>query len=481
MKKIIFTSVLVALLGMFNLTRAQCTISDLKVKLTNVNPLNCEFTFDFSWTQEVNIGNKFAYVHMWTETGYHTPAVNWVNMYSGTSDYPVAADLVNVLNTIVINGNANDIPTIGSIYHPDPSYNLPQPAGLSIVKVHLNNTLIERMTLQNIKVILPACTGAQTIKFDVWASQSANGKNAHCATQGGTLVINEVKVTGLLLCTTPRQFKINLENKGPELSGVTYKVFLDYNPINVIDDGDTLIYTSGSITLPANATWVSAWTDYLPYSNRFPAAYRPLLVEVTLPARPNTSIGSVENSCGPLPVTLNSFTAGMVNDKIQLNWQTATEQYNRGFEVLRKMAGENNFRAIAFVPTQAPDGNSNKILNYSYADKVNAVTQVFYRIRQTDMNDRSNYSEIKMVKISGDKFGLMLYPNPCNGATNMVIPASYGKVDVILNDITGKELKKWIGVETRELALTNLSAGMYMVRVVIKETGEMVMNKLIVQ
>jgi len=171
----------------------------------------------------------------------------------------------------------------------------------------------------------------------------------------------------------------------------------------------------------------------------------------------------------------------MVNDKIQLNWQTATEQFNRGFEVLRKMAGENNFRAIAFVPTLAPDGNSNKILNYSYTDKVNAVTQVFYRIRQTDMNDRSNYSEIKMVKISGDKFGLMLYPNPCNGATNMVIPASYGKVDVILNDITGKELKKWIGVETRELALTNLSAGMYMVRVVIKETGEMVMNKLIVQ
>ncbi|NCS90710.1 MAG: hypothetical protein GW789_18520, partial [Ignavibacteria bacterium] len=38
---------------------------------------------------------------------------------------------------------------------------------------------------------------------------------------------------------------------------------------------------------------------------------------------------------GPLPVELTSFTASVLESKVILNWQTATEVNNYGFEVER--------------------------------------------------------------------------------------------------------------------------------------------------
>ena len=481
MKKLLPLIVFFATLFMYNFVAAQCTVSDLKVRFTNINTNTCEVTFDLSWTQEVNAGNKFAYIHMWTASGYHTPAANWNHMYNNPTAYPVSADLVNTLSTIVINDNASNLPSIGTVYHPDPAYILPQLTGLSIVKVHLNNTAIERMTVQNIKLTLPSCVGAQTIKFDVWASQAANGKNVHCATEGAQVVINEIRPFGLIYCTNPTQFQVFIQNSGPALNNVTYKVFLDYAPQAIINPTDTLVFTSGNITLPANGTYTSAITGYLPYSGINPSASRPLIMEVSIPCRPNTIVATIENSCGPLPVSFTSFTAKQLTDKVLLNWQTANEQNNRGFEIQRKRTG-GSFETIAFVPTQAKAGNSNVLLNYQFYDMDNVKgTGLYYRIKQLDMDGYSNFSEIRYIKKEGSALELMIYPNPSKGMVNIILPVTTSTVDMLLKDMAGKVIKRWNGINSDHLVLTDLKAGIYVLNVFVRETGEMKLNKIIVQ
>ena len=60
-----------------------------------------------------------------------------------------------------------------------------------------------------------------------------------------------------------------------------------------------------------------------------------------------------------LPVTLLNFNANRIGrNSVGLSWQTATEQQNLGFEILRRQSSEATFRPVGFVPSKAVDGNS---------------------------------------------------------------------------------------------------------------------------
>jgi len=49
-----------------------------------------------------------------------------------------------------------------------------------------------------------------------------------------------------------------------------------------------------------------------------------------------------------LPVELTSFTAAVINNSVKLNWETATELNNSGFDIERSPDG-NSFQKIVFV------------------------------------------------------------------------------------------------------------------------------------
>jgi hypothetical protein len=480
MKKFLFFLTLIISSAIYNYTIAQCTISDLKVRLIEVNTSTCEVTFDLSWTQEVNSGNKFAYIHFWTQPAYHTPAANWQSMYSNPDGYPRAEDLVNVLSTIVIDDNHADKPFIGTVYHPDPLYVLPEQPFLSVVKVHLNNTSIERMTVKNVKLQLPSCAGAQTIYFDIWASQGQNGKNVHCASPGATFILNEVRPIGAIVCTTPRQFEVFIKNTGPALEGVQYIVYLDKVPVGIVDPTDIAVFSSDVITLPANGIYTAPVTGYLPYSNDVLTSGLPLIVEVTVPLWTNTMTATLENGCGPLSVKFNSFTAQQVKNKVVLNWQTATEQNNRGFEIERKLAGE-NYKAIGFIPSRSTTGNSNQVTGYSFEDANNLSVpgQVFYRLKQIDFDGNSSFSEVRFVNYNMEETTVFIYPNPANGFSRVILPSGVGVVDMSLHDASGKEVRRWNSV-VNQLLIEDLSPGIFMLRIVFKATGLVQAHKLIV-
>jgi len=119
----------------------------------------------------------------------------------------------------------------------------------------------------------------------------------------------------------------------------------------------------------------------------------------------------------PVPVELVSFTGNNVNGKVLLEWKTATELNNNGFEVQRK-AAESDFATIGFVKGQGTTTNQKE---YSYTDKDLADGKYFYRLKQIDFDGTFEYSsEIEIEVRIIDKFTLeQNYPNPLNPTTTI--------------------------------------------------------------
>lgn len=168
---------------------------------------------------------------------------------------------------------------------------------------------------------------------------------------------------------------------------------------------------------------------------------------------------------GPTPVELTSFSAKVVDGKVQLIWTTATETNNRGFEIQRK---ENEkFVTIGFVQGKI---NSTSIQNYSFVDNSAVSGKYTYRIKQIDLDGSSNYSNIVDVDLSLPvEFSLSQnYPNPFNPSTTISYKiAKQGLVNLTVYNILGKEVAMLVnevqspGKYEVEFNAKNLSSGIY--------------------
>ena len=121
-----------------------------------------------------------------------------------------------------------------------------------------------------------------------------------------------------------------------------------------------------------------------------------------------------------LPVELKTFTARIVDGNTILEWSTATETNNFGFEIQRSYNnGENGggWFTAGFVEGQ---GTTTSIHNYTFTDKGLGKT-VYYRLKQIDYNGAYRYSEVlKVNSVSIKTIALeQNYPNPFNPSTKI--------------------------------------------------------------
>ncbi|MBL1214443.1 MAG: T9SS type A sorting domain-containing protein [Ignavibacteriae bacterium] len=121
---------------------------------------------------------------------------------------------------------------------------------------------------------------------------------------------------------------------------------------------------------------------------------------------------------GSLPVELTSFSANIVGSSIVLEWKTATEINNMGFEIER---ATNNkvWQAIGFVDGY---GTSAEAKSYSYTDnEIAELVNYFYRLKQIDFDGSYSYSaEIEITAEMPTSFELSQnFPNPFNPTTNI--------------------------------------------------------------
>ncbi len=147
---------------------------------------------------------------------------------------------------------------------------------------------------------------------------------------------------------------------------------------------------------------------------------------------------------GTIPVELTSFTASVTPSlEVVLNWKTATETNNRGFEIERKSAN-NSFRTIGFVQG---NGTTSEEKNYSYVDKNLKPGTYVYRLKQIDFNGKFEYSQEIETNVSAPlSFKLdQNYPNPFNPSTKISfsVPKT-GNVSLKVYNVLGQEVSTLI-------------------------------------
>ncbi|MCL6495081.1 MAG: T9SS type A sorting domain-containing protein [Ignavibacterium sp.] len=126
-----------------------------------------------------------------------------------------------------------------------------------------------------------------------------------------------------------------------------------------------------------------------------------------------------------IPVELTAFTAFVKGNSVELNWTTATETNNKGFEIQRKQVfsqqssvSNQEWISIDFVKG---NGTSTEPKNYSFVDEGLASGKYAYRLKQIDYDGSFSYSDIVEVEINNpEEFTLeQNYPNPFNPETKI--------------------------------------------------------------
>lgn len=190
---------------------------------------------------------------------------------------------------------------------------------------------------------------------------------------------------------------------------------------------------------------------------------------------------SVNAICDIVPVELTSFSANVTGGSVVLNWSTATEINNSGFEIERK-SENTEWIKVDFV---AGAGSTTEITNYSYTDFSVSSGSYSYRLKQVDFNGDFEYSNEVYIEVApATKFLLSQnYPNPFNPSTKIrftVPEVSVVKLNVY--NAIGEEVKALInnyfeaGSHEVVFDASNLTSGIYFVRM---ESGSFVSTRKI--
>lgn len=182
-----------------------------------------------------------------------------------------------------------------------------------------------------------------------------------------------------------------------------------------------------------------------------------------------------------LPVTLLNFEATPAKNNIQLTWKTSVERNNKGFAVERS-TDAGNYSAIGWVDGI---GNSSVASNYQFTDNfVQPNTLYYYRLKQTDIDNRQSISEIRQARIN-DRAALIvnIAPNPAKDRVFVFTSGSSELADINLFDSKGRLVNSWRKVNCstapKELVFGQLAQGVYMLQLVTE--GSVTTEKIIIQ
>jgi hypothetical protein len=95
-----------------------------------------------------------------------------------------------------------------------------------------------------------------------------------------------------------------------------------------------------------------------------------------------------------LSVEFSSFYVNKSGNDVQLTWSTSKEINNSHFEIEKSVDGK-NWNKIGIVNGAV---NSNLANKYGYTDVNVSNASLYYRIRQVDIDGRSTYSAMKIIR-----------------------------------------------------------------------------------
>ena len=161
-----------------------------------------------------------------------------------------------------------------------------------------------------------------------------------------------------------------------------------------------------------------------------------------------------------VPIELSSFVGSVIENRVVLNWATASQTNNAGFRVLRSTDGETYEVVSALI---AGAGTTDQLMDYVFEDtSLPAVEKVYYLLEQIDLDGTINRSNPIEVLLGArftlpTEFASTVYPNPFNPRTTISyeLPADTD-VSIVIYDAIGQEI--------RQLVSRHYTAGRYSVQ-----------------
>ena len=161
-----------------------------------------------------------------------------------------------------------------------------------------------------------------------------------------------------------------------------------------------------------------------------------------------------------VPIELSSFVGSVVENRVVLNWATASQTNNAGFRVLRSTDGE-TYEVVSELIAGA--GTTDQLMDYMFEDtSLPAAEIVYYVLEQIDLDGTINRSNPIEVLLGArftlpTEFASAVYPNPFNPRTTISyeLPADTD-VSIIIYDAIGQEI--------RQLVSQHYTAGRYSVQ-----------------
>ncbi len=161
-----------------------------------------------------------------------------------------------------------------------------------------------------------------------------------------------------------------------------------------------------------------------------------------------------------LPITLLSFKAAVAGNYARLQWQTANEINNKGFECYRS-SDDKQFVKIGEIAASA-------LGNYSFTDKEPLKGNNYYKLLQIDNDGTATNLGIRTLSFGISTLGVRSFPSPIHAEFTVVSPIAQSATIINLSGQVIAHLKLEAGVNMFNSSLW--PTGMYILKTATERT-----------
>ncbi|MGG9964261.1 T9SS type A sorting domain-containing protein [Ferruginibacter sp. SUN106] len=172
---------------------------------------------------------------------------------------------------------------------------------------------------------------------------------------------------------------------------------------------------------------------------------------------------TLSSANNPLPVHFLLFAVSCNSNAVNITWKTAQEQNSKNFAIQKSDDGI-HFTIVGIV---AAAGNSSTEKTYSFTDNSTSYKPAFYKIVETDIDGKMQYTAINRIQCGAADNELKTFPNPVkqtlfvNVNTRIASPIFIKIFDSKGALVLTQNNKLLSGNNQLNINMANLAAGIY--------------------
>jgi hypothetical protein len=271
------------------------------------------------------------------------------------------------------------------------------------------------------------------------ASYSVGPSLIECNTTNSLLNFSR---DGLSNTTFPIATTYSISGTGIEAVDFSRMKGFEIIPFGSLSQTDTFIVLKDAIVEPTKTTTVAADATTLFTTTSLPQ-------DITIV------------DCALLPIKLLYFSGKCNNQHSLLEWSTASE-INNDFFALEKSIDGISWAPIAKIKG---NGNSTTINDYSFTDAEQNNEQVYYRLKQVDIDGKFEYSTIISINncsAKGNTF--VISPNPCQDNFTIKTIGLNGVQQFQIYNAVGQFVKEVNVLQMKNISVVDLPNGLYFIK-----------------